>query len=149
MQKLGNFNRRIGTRGFLAPEIVFNAKDQGKGVDIWAAGIILLSFFAKRMPVLNLNKFSKIKDISVREIIPLILIWGPEKIIEIATKYGVSIYIPDTFKPYILQNGLITIIVREDVDDSAYDLLISMLELDSNKRISAEAALQHSFFQSL
>ena len=35
------------------------------------------------------------------------------------------------------------------VPDSAYDLLKRLLELDPQKRITAEEALQHSFFEDL
>lgn len=37
--------------------------------------------------------------------------------------------------------------IEEDFPDSAYDLLKKLLELDSEKRISAENALNHEFFK--
>lgn len=36
--------------------------------------------------------------------------------------------------------------IVEEFPDSAYDLLKKLLELDCNKRISAENALRHPFF---
>jgi cell division control protein 7 len=88
IQKSTGLRHRIGTRGFLAPEIIFNAKLQTRAVDIWAAGVIFLGFITKRMPVFNLNRFSKIQDETIKEIIPLIIVFGKEKIIEIAQKYS-------------------------------------------------------------
>jgi len=84
---------RIGTRGFLAPEIIFNSKIQTNAVDIWAAGVILLAFGTKRMPVFNLNKFSKIKDEAIKEIVPLLIVFGTDKIIQIAQKYSICQFI--------------------------------------------------------
>ena len=147
MQKLNGFTRRIGTRGFLAPETIFNTKEQGKGVDIWAAGVILLSFFNQRMPVLNLNKFSKIKDVVIREIIPILIIFGINKVKDIAYNFGIKTYIPDNFSSVIINDGLKGMINRADVDDIGLDLLEKMLELDYRKRITAEGALNHPFFK--
>lgn len=44
---------RAGTRGFRAPEVLFKCPDQTPAIDIWSAGIILLSFLLKRFPLFN------------------------------------------------------------------------------------------------
>jgi serine/threonine protein kinase len=84
-----NLKHRIGTRGFLAPEVIFNYQHQSKAVDLWAAGVILLSFFSKRLPVFNLNKFTSIKDEVIREITPLILIFGRDRVKDIGELFGI------------------------------------------------------------
>jgi len=76
----------------MAPETIFNSNMQGKGVDIWAAGIIFLSFLCKRFPVLNLNKFSPITSEVIQDLIPLIYIFGKNKINEIAKKHSNNIF---------------------------------------------------------
>lgn len=86
IQRTYNLRNRIGTRGFMAPETIFNSYMQAKGVDIWAAGVIFLSFLSKRFPILNLNKFSKINNEIVKDLLPLIYIFGRDKINEIAKK---------------------------------------------------------------
>jgi cell division control protein 7 len=88
IQRTYNLKNRIGTRGFMAPETIFNYFHQGKGVDIWASGIIFLSFLSKKFPVLNMNKFSKINNDVIKEIYPLACIFGKEKIETIAKKYS-------------------------------------------------------------
>jgi cell division control protein 7 len=145
LQRNGMKNR-MGTRGFLAPETIFNYKLQSTGVDIWAAGIILLSFYSKRMPVLNMNKFSKLTNDTLKELYPLIIIYGIEKITMVANKYGSSLYIPDTFNDFILKDGLRTMVERNDIDSDGIDLLYKLLELDCDKRISAADAKRHRFF---
>jgi serine/threonine protein kinase len=107
---------RIGTRGFLAPESIFNANIQGKAVDIWAAGVIFLSFLIKRMPVFNMNKFVKIKDETIKELIPLIIVYGRNKIMEIAENFQSSLYVPDIFDRFTLANDYESMIERNDVD---------------------------------
>jgi cell division control protein 7 len=160
IQKNMGLKHRIGTRGFLAPEIIFNSKIQSKAVDVWAAGVILLSFFAKRMPVFNLNKFSKINDDSIKELEPLIIVFGRDKVIEIAQKFRIIlinnfyfleclIYIPDIFNKYTLAKDLETMIERNDINEDGIDLLRRMMELDPEKRITAEQAKKHKFFNDI
>jgi hypothetical protein len=72
----------------MAIETVLNHKVQTGAVDIWAAGVIFLSFLCKRMPVFNLNRFSLIKDEIMREIIPFIIAFGSEPIRNILKKFS-------------------------------------------------------------
>ncbi|KTW31050.1 uncharacterized protein T551_01602 [Pneumocystis jirovecii RU7] len=44
---------RAGTRGFRAPEVLFKCTAQSTKIDIWAAGVILLSFLTQRFPFFN------------------------------------------------------------------------------------------------
>lgn len=44
---------RAGTRGFRAPEVLLKCPDQTVAIDIWSAGIILLSLLTHKFPVFN------------------------------------------------------------------------------------------------
>ena len=44
---------RAGTRGFRAPEVLLKCPDQTVAIDIWSAGIMLLSILAHKFPVFN------------------------------------------------------------------------------------------------
>ncbi|KAJ4479077.1 kinase-like protein [Lentinula aciculospora] len=46
---------RAGTRGFRAPEVLLKCGDQTGAVDVWAAGMILLFFLAKKFPLFQSN----------------------------------------------------------------------------------------------
>ncbi|KAL0949211.1 hypothetical protein HGRIS_009290 [Hohenbuehelia grisea] len=46
---------RAGTRGFRAPEVLLKCNDQTGAIDVWSAGIILLSFLTGKFPVLQSN----------------------------------------------------------------------------------------------
>jgi len=114
IQRTYNLKNRIGTRGFMAPETIFNSVLQGKGVDIWAAGIILLSFLCKRFPVLNLNKFSPITSEVIKDLIPLIYIFGRNKVNEVAkklSKINISFFIQIKLK-LIKENLLMRLIFK-------------------------------------
>ena len=123
LQKIMGMKNRVGTRGFLAPEIIFNSKSQGKPVDIWAAGVIYLCFLSKRMPIFNLNKFSKIVDDTLRELVPLIIVFGNDKIIEIAQIHENLIYIPEIFEKFNLPNNLLTLVERDDIGEVLTSLI--------------------------
>lgn len=137
IQRTYNLKNRIGTRGFLAPEIIFKSKTQGRAVDMWASGVMFLCFLTKRMPVFNLNKFCKITDETIREIQPLIIIYGREKINKIAKKLSIQLYlyflevlpyIPEIFNDYTLQNGIEEMIVRTDINEVNFKLIIYRME---------------------
>lgn len=44
---------RAGTRGFRAPEVLLKCPDQTVAIDVWSAGVILLSILAHKFPVFN------------------------------------------------------------------------------------------------
>lgn len=49
----GRRANRAGTRGFRAPEVLLKCPDQGTKIDMWSAGVLLLSFLSKRFPFFN------------------------------------------------------------------------------------------------
>ncbi|RSH85246.1 hypothetical protein EHS25_005053 [Saitozyma podzolica] len=46
---------RAGTRGFRAPEVLLKCPDQTVAIDVWSAGIMLLSILTHKFPVFNSN----------------------------------------------------------------------------------------------
>jgi len=46
LQKSLRICNRTGTKGYMPPESLFNSKNQTSKVDIWAVGVIFLSFLA-------------------------------------------------------------------------------------------------------
>lgn len=136
---------RTGTKGYMPPEALFNFPNQTSAVDVWACGVIFLSFLAQRHPVFSLNNSSKVKNFTIANLIPLVCLFGSNAIKEIAFKYGYGCLIPDEMqKEKIAWNDICKLIDRD-----AFDLLDKMLELDHTKRITARDALSHPFFSSI
>lgn len=159
IQKSKNYSQRKGTRGFLAPEIIFQHSTQTCKVDVWSAGCILLSFFTKKISFFCINyerkdksKKSDYLDDFFREFIPLVLLFGVEKVIEIAELYDANVFIPQKLSGYCIQGGLTNqdIYKRGDigkiVEQGGLELLQACLELDYRKRSSAEDLLKFKFF---
>lgn len=130
----------------MPPEALFNYHSQTTAVDIWACGVIFLSFCAGRHPVFSLNNSSKIKNFTISNLIPLTCLFGSDAIKEIAFKYGYGCLIPEEMQkeriPWSKVCSRIT-------DPSAHDLLDRMLELDHTKRIKATEVLDHKFFDEI
>jgi serine/threonine protein kinase len=142
LQKQLKIRNRTGTKGYMPPEALFNYHTQTSAVDIWACGVIFLSFCAGRHPVFSLNNSSKIKNFTISNLIPLTCLFGSNAIKEIAFKYGYGCLIPDEMqKEKIAWSQLCKV-----QDPKAFDLLDKMLELDHTKRIRACDALKHPFF---
>lgn len=129
----------------MPPESLFNSKNQTSKVDIWATGVIFLSFLAQRHPVFSLNNSSKIKNFTVANLVPLVCLFGSNNIKEIAFKHGYGMLIPEEMQKERIPWSALC--VRND--PQAIDLLNKMLELDHSKRISAAEALAHPYFDSI
>lgn len=75
----------------------------------------------------------------------MVCLFGSNKIKEIAFKYNYGCLIPDEMNKDPI--GWDT--VCKETDPKAIDLLSKMLELDHTKRISADNALKHPFFEEI
>ena len=151
-----HYRHKIGTRGFSAPEVIFFSPYQDGGVDIWGAGIILLILLSQRNNIFNMNQFSKIESETVKDVIPLIELFGVEKIIDIAKKCRCNIYIGNEFNNYKMHGGMEKLIVKKPKNGKeqkllslAKDLLFKLLEINFKKRITASKALEHEFFKGI
>jgi cell division control protein 7 len=140
---------RAGTRGFRAPEVLFKCTEQTTAIDIWSAGVILLTILSKRFPFFNSSD-------DVEATIEIATIFGVKRMRSAALRHGC---IFETTIPTIGQQGftLEKIILwstcrGEDkpltTDEKlAVNFLERCMELDAGRRITAEEALKHEFLR--
>lgn len=148
LQKKMNIKNRTGTKGYMPPESIFMSPVQSSAVDIWAVGVIMLSFLMRRHPIISLNNTSKVKNFTIANLLPLVIIFGSNEFKAVAHEHGYGMLIPEEIpKERTKWEDLVTDEFKGDED--ALDLLDKMLKLDQNKRISSKDALAHKYFDSV
>lgn len=140
---------RAGTRGFRAPEVLFKCTEQKTSIDIWSAGVILLTIMSKRFPF-----FNSADDVDA--MIEIATIFGSKRMKAAGLLHGCVF---ETSLPTIGQGGfsmekiiLWSTCRGEDKpltpdEKMAISFLESCMELDPGRRITAEEALRHDFLQ--
>ncbi|KAL5332810.1 kinase-like domain-containing protein [Aspergillus crustosus] len=136
---------RAGTRGFRAPEVLFKCTSQTTKIDMWSAGVILLTLLGRRFPFFNSGD-------DVDALIEMASIFGTRRMKSAAAMHG---QVFETNIPTIGEKGYSweklvkwSSCVEEltESEKQATRLLSVLMELDSSKRVSARDALQHEFF---
>ena len=143
-------SNRAGTRGFRAPEVLLKCTSQTTKIDIWSAGVILLTILAQRFPF-----FNSADDIEA--IVEIASIFGQRRMRHCAQLHGsmFACNLPTIGdKGYSLQQ-IVQWSVSSTRPDEGEDLdpeikecigfLERCLELDPRKRISARQALASDF----
>jgi cell division control protein 7 len=139
---------RAGTRGFRAPEVLLKCTNQTTKIDVWSAGVILLTLLARRFPF-----FNSADDVDA--MIEMASIFGRKKMQAVAAMHG-QIFettietIGD--KGFSFEKIIIWASCREKESDQlrageaqAVEFLTRIMDLDPGKRFSAREALQHEF----
>nr|POE74388.1 cell cycle serine/threonine-protein kinase hsk1 [Quercus suber] len=142
---------RAGTRGFRAPEVLLKCTAQTCLIDVWACGIVLLTFLSKRFPF-----FHSVDDIDA--FIELCCIFGKKRMRDTALLHGQVMH---TTLPTLTEQGpgweriLLWSTSRSKKSDEggrlsqeeleAVEFMRCCLELDPANRITAADALQHPF----
>ena len=139
---------RAGTRGFRAPEVLLKCTSQTTKIDMWSAGVILLTLLARRFPF-----FNSADDVDA--IIEMSSIFGKRKMKNVAAIHG-SVFETNIEtigeRGYTLEKIVVWASCREKDgplrkgERQAVDFLGGLLELDVGKRWSAKEALNHDFF---
>lgn len=136
---------RAGTRGFRAPEVLFKCTSQTTKIDIWSAGVILLTFLGRRFPF-----FHSIDDVDA--LIEMASIFGTRRMKQAASLHG---QVFETTIPTIGEKGYgwekivkWASCVEEltGCEKQGVRLLANLLEYDPAKRFTAKEALRHEFF---
>ncbi|CRK24036.1 hypothetical protein BN1708_003727 [Verticillium longisporum] len=146
---------RAGTRGFRAPEVLFKCTEQTTKIDIWSAGVILLTILSKRFPFFNSAD-------DVEAMIEIGTMFGTKKMRAAGALHGCMF---ETNIPTIGLSGfsLEKLVLwstcrspndREgdprgqplnEEEKMAVSFLERCMDLDPAKRISASDALDHPF----
>ena len=141
---------RAGTRGFRAPEVLLKCTAQTTKIDIWSAGVILLTILAQRFPFFHSGD-------DVDAMIEIATIFGKQRMKACAYLHGA---VWDCNIPTIGEKGFpLGEIVQWSLDrpgehmDSKTKETVKFLEqclqLDPSRRISAKAALASDFLRSV
>lgn len=144
---------RAGTRGFRAPEVLLKCTAQTTSIDMWSAGVILLTLLSRRFPF-----FHSADDIDA--LLELTAIFGKARMRDTALLHG---QVFETNIPSYSETGhgfekiILWCTNRNQKDDMGRRIGLSSdekeaiafmqlcLECDPNKRITADEALQHPF----
>lgn len=139
---------RAGTRGFRAPEVLFKCTEQTPKIDVWSAGVILLTILSRRFPFFNSAD-------DVEAMIEIATIFGARRMRQTAQIHGAVF---ETNIPTIGQTGyslgkiIMWSLLRDDKrkpftrhEEMAVDFLTRCMEPDPSRRISAEDALESDF----
>ncbi|KAK8850506.1 hypothetical protein IAR55_004424 [Kwoniella newhampshirensis] len=152
---------RAGTRGFRAPEVLLKCPDQTVAIDVWSAGVMLLSILTHKFPVFNSNDdIEALMEIAAifgrnamercallhnRTIISNVptLDSNPPTLAALIVKLNPHVYTPHISNPTRAD-------AKEHIEsiDQAIDLCARLIRLDATKRLTAAQALKHPFLSS-
>ncbi|XP_059146496.1 cell division cycle 7-related protein kinase-like [Physella acuta] len=150
---------RAGTAGFRAPEVLMKCTEQNTGVDIWSAGVILLSILSARYP------FFRAQD-DMGYLAQIISVLGSASMVKAAKAIGKNLLVSEHLEPIDLKTACTKLRLSQmsfklgpasqnntvlqswqEVSDDPFDLLSKMLDPNPYTRITAAEALNHPFFQ--
>ncbi|KAG1147639.1 hypothetical protein G6F37_003896 [Rhizopus arrhizus] len=140
---------RSGTRSFRAPEIYLNSLRQTTAMDIWAVGVILLSFLTNVYPYFD-------PEDSAAGIVELMSTFGLKQVHSFAKFYGRNIKtnIPDMPEEPMNMDELCRYFNKDTIEKwdteeylQAVDLTRNCLQLIDSKRPTAAEALEHPFLK--
>jgi cell division control protein 7 len=83
-ERLGRRANRAGTRGFRAPEVLLKCPHQTTKIDIWSAGVILLTLLSRRFPFFNSRD-------DTDALVELTTIFGLKEMQECSALHGLAI----------------------------------------------------------
>ncbi|KAL9031213.1 MAG: hypothetical protein Q9196_000749 [Gyalolechia fulgens] len=141
---------RAGTRGFRAPEVLLKCTAQTTKIDVWSAGVILLTILCQRFPF-----FNSADDVDA--LIEIASIFGQKRMKACALLHGTifECSLPTVGEKGFLLKQIVQWSVsavrpdeREEIDPEVMECINFLdlcLELDPRKRLSARRALASGF----
>ncbi|KAI0864771.1 putative cell cycle protein kinase [Xylaria cubensis] len=150
---------RAGTRGFRAPEVLFKCTEQTTKIDIWSAGVILLTILCRRFPFFNSTD-------DIEAMIEIATIFGSKRMKMAGQLHGCMFdhTIPTIgAQGFSLEKIMLWSTCRTDggrsgtasgtanvlnpEEKEAIEFLNRCMDLDPTRRISAAEALRHPFLR--
>ena len=131
------YTNLVVTLWYRAPEILLGGRYDMTS-DVWSAGIVFAELLTKNCPFrgnIEVDQLHRIYD--------LCGVPNEENWPGVTSLKNYKIFLPDKMTENKLKSELAKI---NKIDELGIDLLVKMLELDPNKRISIDDAINHQYF---
>ncbi|KAJ1660080.1 Cell division control protein 7 [Dispira simplex] len=136
---------RAGTRGFRAPEVLLKVVQQTPAIDIWSAGVIILSIMTHRFPFFNSSDDQE-------ALLEMGVLFGKQEIKRVAALHDRSFF---TNVPTVRDSGVMFERLVKVYNPDGYhkfptelfDLVQHCFMLNPKERITAADALNHPFLR--
>lgn len=133
--------QRVVTLWYRAPELLLGATTYGPELDMWSVGCIFAEFIIREPLFCGTSEDTQIKKIFFTLGVPDDASWPGFSALPLTQRVLSSLRGKRAPAVVPCMDRL-----RRSLTKAGYDLLMSMLEYDPAKRISAEDALRHSYF---
>lgn len=140
------YSCRVASRYFKSPELLLEYTKYDYSLDIWSTGCIFAGLIFKKEPFFHGSD-------NTDQLIKIVKVFGTEELIEYVNKYSLTLI--EDYKESIEGHKkkdwrkFITHENEELCTDDALDLIESMLKFDHSKRITAENAIKHVYFNEI
>ncbi|KAL0224075.1 hypothetical protein P9112_003465 [Eukaryota sp. TZLM1-RC] len=137
-----NYNIRVASRYFKAPELLVNMQAYDYSLDLWSLGCMLAGMMFKKEP------FFQGRD-NVDQLVKIVRVLGSEDLRAYCRKYNVVLgelekavgnYARRPWNRFVLSEN------EHLVTPDGLDLLDNLLKYDHQSRLTAKEAMQHPFF---
>uniref|UniRef100_A0A146M280 non-specific serine/threonine protein kinase n=1 Tax=Lygus hesperus TaxID=30085 RepID=A0A146M280_LYGHE len=138
-----DYNVRVASRHFKAPELLVNMRYYDYSLDMWAFGCVLAGM------IFRIHPFFHGCD-NIDQLIKICKVLGTDTLREYTQKYNITLdsnltasigkYPVKPFSKYITSNN------ADLANPLALDILSKVLVFDHQQRLSAKEALQHPYF---
>ena len=132
------YTYKVVTLWFRAPELLLGETLYSTAIDIWSCGCVFGELLTGVCPFQAKDEISLFEKICEKCGTPNELIWPGVTKLPLWNKLCPKNIYPNTFREHY--NDI------KNIDETAMDLFIKMLQLDPKKRIKIDEALNHPFF---
>ena len=138
------YNVRVSSRYYKAPELLLEIKRYNGAIDLWSLGCLFAAFLFKK------DFFFKGEDLR-DQLIKICRVLGTERITEVYGKECVEHILGKNYQmvPKVSWSRFINDKNRHFITQEALDLLDCLLEYDFKARITADKALKHDYFKDI
>jgi len=144
-------NKYLGSRIFRAPEILMGSNEITKSIDIWSAGLILLSILSGCYPLFEDFPNESEEQASFNILSQIMVLRGIDKIMRLANSMEKRLDTNIHCEEVLLKDFCIRCRNGDSLDliqiPSVYDLLENCLQVEPRDRILAQQIDTHPFFE--
>ncbi|ODV84000.1 hypothetical protein CANARDRAFT_177179 [[Candida] arabinofermentans NRRL YB-2248] len=137
------YNVRVASRFFKAPELLVNYKYYNYSIDIWSFGVTLASIVFQKEPFFNGKS-------NLDQLIQIIRVLGTDDFYSYLNKYNIELSKEFEDLGYFIKKPWIKFINSNNnhlIDDELIDFIDKILRYDHMDRLTAKECMMHDYFK--